>query len=359
MTEQLGTRFVLDSKSSWRNLPYALMPAGVGLGLIVYPWVGVLDPATTAPIMLPFGIFWLLLALCISAYHSELVLDEEKGVVVYRTSLLLHSWGNEAARGNVPRVVLRKEGSSYRFVMELEDGEDITVTTFDYWRSREWSEHVAAFLKVPLVDECRDGNVTPAQELNSPLRKEEFDLEKPCDPPGKIEMVWERDRRACIRIPQRGLLPSARARLLFGALSVLSIGPLLYLDGSPLFAVPALALAAFLWYRPLAQATHREEIWVSPRGLMVNVVRFGRSHRKSLAIQEIRAVTILKGEDARFEHEDFDWHAVCVESIEEADEHLQLGANLPKLRHVEWLHQALLYVLTLPLEDDSQHKGAD
>lgn len=343
---------VLDSKDSWRNLPYALMPAGVGLGLLVYPWVGVLEPAMTAPIMVPFGVVWLLIAGCINSYHSELILDDEEGSVVYRTSLWLHSWGNKALRGNVPRVVLKKDGGSYRFVMELTEGEDIQVTTFDYWRSREWSEHVAAFLGVELVDECRDGDSLSPEELNVSLRDQRFELEPPGDAPGKIEMVWDSANRATITIPPRGIIPTARPRLALGMLSLLSCFALpalgwhavLYLFG------PMLALA--FWYRPLAQATHRETICVSPRGLLVQISNFGRSRKVSLASHDIRSVSVVKGDDARFEHQEFDWHAVCVESVEGVDSHLQLGSHLPKLTQVEWLQRTLLYLLTEASSDD-------
>lgn len=337
---------VLDSKDSWRNLPYALMPAGVGLGLLVYPWVGVLDPAMTAPIMVPFGIVWLLIAGCINSYHSELILDGEEGSVVYRTSLWLHSWGNKALRGNVSRVVLKKEGGSYRFVMELIDGEDIQVTTFDYWRSREWSEHVAAFLGVELIDECRDGDSLSAEELNASLCDRQLELEPPGEAPGKIEMVWDSPNRATIIIPARGIIPSARPRLALGLLSLLSSLSVPALGWHPALYLGGPVLAMIFWYRPLAQATHREIISVSPRGLLVQISNFGRSRAVSLASHEIRAVSVVKGDDARFEHQDFDWHAVCVESVEGVDAHVQLGSHLPKIKHVEWLRKTLLYILT-------------
>jgi hypothetical protein len=349
MSEQPGARLVLDSKNSWKNLPYALMPAGMGIGLIAFPWVGALDPTYTAPIMIPFGLVWLLLALCISAYHSEVVLDDTEGAVTYKTSLLLHSWGNTAARGNVSRVVLRKEGVSHRFVMELVDGEDITVTTFDYWRSREWSEHVAAFLDVPLVDECRDGDTMSSEALNSSICEQDWDLEPPDQPPGKIEMVWESERRASIRIPPRGILRTPRPRLILAASCLLS-GTVLfwYSDWNLLVPIVTLVLTAMLSIRPISQATHTEEIGVSPRGLHLNIVTFGRSRRASLSVLEIRAVTVAQGSDARIKHEEFDNHAVCVESIEGVDAHFQLGSHLPKQEQVEWLQRALLYILTMP-----------
>ena len=346
MVDQPGARMVLDSKDSWRNLPYALMPAVVGLGLLVYPWFGVLEASMTAPIMVPFGVIWLLIAMCINSYHSELILDPNEGSVVYRTSLWLHSWGNKALRGNVKRVVLKKEGSSHRFVMELEDGEDIQVTTFDYWRSREWSEHVASFLGVDLVDECRDGDSLSPEDLNASLCDQQFELEPPGDAPGKIELVWESERRATITIPPRGIIPTARPRLAFGAIGLVGCLALPVFGWHPALSLTGPVLAAIFWYRPLAQATHRETISVSPRGLLVQITNFGKSRKVSLAANEIRSVSVVKGDDARFEHQEFDWHAVCVESVEGVDAHLQLGSHLPKMKHVEWLQRTLLYVLT-------------
>jgi hypothetical protein len=105
-------------------------------------------------------------------------------------------------------------------------------------------------------------------------------------------------------------------------------------------------LAMIFLYRPLAQATHREAICLSSRGLLVQISNFGRSRTVSLASHEIRSISVVKGDDARFEHQEFDWHAVCVESVEGVDAHLQLGSHLPKIQQVEWLRKTLLYILT-------------
>jgi hypothetical protein len=345
MRGQSERRMVIDAKKAWSNLPYALMPASVGLCLIAFPWVGSLDPGMTAPIMLPFGCVWLVIGACINHYHSELILDKDTNEVIYRSSLILHSWDNRVAQGNVKRVLLTQESSKYRFVMEVEEGEDLSVTTFDYWRSREWSEQVAHFLQVPLVDECRDGDEVSPDELVHSIKDDarlgEFDLE----PPGKIGLEWHNERRASITIPARGILRSSRLRLVLGGLCLLGgVAGFFLLPGVRwLMLALAAVLTPWLWARPFAQATHHEEMEISPNGLLVTLTTYGRSTRKSIPVREIRQITVVKGEDARFERADFDHHAVCIEGL---DHHLQLGANLPKLEQVEWLQQALLYVLT-------------
>jgi hypothetical protein len=290
--------------------------------------------------MLPFAFVWLLAAACINAYHSELILDEATGEVSYRTSLLLHSWTNKVARGNVRRVTLSAEGSRYRFTMDVEKGEDLVVTTFDYWRSREWSEQVARFLDVPLVDECRDHEVSP-EELGHSIRDKYRGVDPPGSAPGKIAAEWVHENRATIAIPPRGLLPSARPRIALGTVS-LAVGVAGAVLWSPWLLAPAFFLSLVAWMRPFTQATHREEIEVSPNGVLVTVTTLGRSKKTSLSIRDIRDINLVKGEDVRFEHDEFDRHAVCLEG---PSGHLQLGSHLPKLEQAEWLRQTLLFVL--------------
>ena len=262
---------VLDSKKSWSNLPFALMPASVGVCLLMYPWLGGFDPSMTAPIMVPFGLVWLLIAACINGYYSELILDPQEQSVAYRSCLVLHSWSNSVARGNVRRVVLDKDHSRYRFVMEVEEGEDLSVTTFDYWRAREWSERVSTFLQVPLVDECRsEREVSPeelAQSLLDKCPKEEFSAE----PPGKIELE-RAGKTSKISIPPRGFLRSAFPRLILGLMLLLAgaASPFFFSSGGWLFALAGLGAAIWACYRPVAQATHREVIEV---GAMLRVKR--------------------------------------------------------------------------------------
>jgi len=337
---------VIDAKKSWSNLPFALGPACVGLCLVIYPWVGGLDPAMTAPIMVPFGLVWLLLGACINHYHSELILDGETMEVIYRSSLILHSWDNRVSQDNVVRVLLTQEDSKYRFIMEVVEGENLSVTTFDYWRSREWSEQVAAFLEVPLVDECRDGREVLPEELRESIQEQKLTETFEPNPPGKISYEAQHGKRATISIPPRGFLPSARPRLLLG-LVVFLVGLAGVFLASSFWRWPTflgcVVVAVLAWVKPLAQATHREDIEVSPNGILVSITTLGRSKRKSVSAAEIRQITVVVGEDARFERTDFDRHAVCVEG---PDIHLQLGSNLPKLDHVEWLRRALLHGLT-------------
>lgn len=344
MAGDVTQRMVLDSKKSWSNLPYALMPACVGLGLILFPWFGGFTPTMTAPIMVPFGLVWLVIALCIASYHSELILDPDKDEVVYRSSLVLHSWQNTAGKGNVKRVVLKKKEAGYGFVMEVEKGEDLSVTTFDYWRSREWSERVADFLELPLIDECRnedDSEVVKIQEL---ITQNDLTDSFP-EPPEGVRFEQIGDRAATIWIARRGLLPSSRPRLFLGVLSllcgltVLFLWPKWVLTG----AVPGILVIIWGWGRPLVQATHQEEIRVSPHGIHAIITSFGRVYRRSLALHQIQQIDLVKGEDVRFLHIDFDRHAVMVEGPQE---HLQLGANLEKIEQVEWLKKVLVFFLT-------------
>lgn len=335
---------VLDSKRSWSNLPFALMPACVGLGLVLYPWLGGLEPSMTAPIMLPFGAVWLVLALCIASYHSELILDSQSGQVIYRSSLGLHSWKNAVQRANVKRIVLRSLDSKYGFILEVNDGEDLSVTTFDYWRSREWSERVAEFLELDLIDECRQERDSEAVEIQQWTDQKHSNLVFPEVPTG-IRMERTGERMATIWIPARGLLPSSRPRLLLGALSLLCGAVVLFLWTKWFLwgFVPGVSVIIWGWGRPLVQATHREEIRVSPHGIHATITSFGRVYRRSLAVHEIRQVDLVKGDDARFLHLDFHRHAVCVEGPHRP---LQLGANLPEVEHVEWLKKVLVYFLT-------------
>jgi hypothetical protein len=335
---------VLDSKESWSNLPYAILPAGVGLGLLVGPWLGVLSPSMTAPILVPFGLIWLVASFCIAGYHSEVILDASSGEVIYRSSLVLHSWQNSVARGNVKRVVLRKQESGYGFVMEVEEGEDLSVTTFDYWRSREWSEQVADFFGLPLVDECRQDADSEAVDIQRLAGQNNLTESFPEAPEGvRFERIG--DRAATIWIPRRGLLPSSRPRLFIGTLSLLCGMMVLFLWPKWVLAglIPGVVVIIWGWGKPLVQATHREEIRVSPHGVHATITSFGRVHRRSLALHQIREIAMVKGDDPRFLHIDFDRHAVCVEA---SHEHLQLGANLAQIEHVEWLMKVLVFFLT-------------
>ena len=335
-------RLVLDSKTSWSNLPYALMPACVGLFLLVFPWIGAVNLSMTAPIMVPFGIVWLVIAVCINGYHSELILDHETEEVIYRTSLVLHSWSNRAQKQNVERVVLSHQEGRYQFVLEVTEGENLSITTFDYWRSREWSTQVARFLDKPLVDTCRDDEAPGEGNsfnsiLDQELRSVDFDKEAP----GRIEYQDLGDGRASITIPKRRLFPSARPRLSLGVFAVVAsvtvgvLQPATFVWALPL----GLILGGWASFRPLAQMTHTEEIEISKNGLQVTITVFGRSQRYSFPSHEIKDISVIRSTDARFEAEEFDKHAVCVEGV---SRHLQLGAHLPKIEHVEWLKNALL-----------------
>lgn len=353
-------RMVLDEGKSVTNLAVASMPAAVGLLLIAYPWFGALEPSMVAPIMVPFGLVWLLGALCISSYHSELILDRETREVAYRSSLLLHSWANKVAQDNVKRVVLERSDAKYRFVLEVEKGEDLAVTTVDYWRSREWSEHVAAFLEVPLEDRCRDlGEVSP-QELDRSIQEEITELTFPREIPGTIQFQWHQAGRATIGLPKRGMRSALGLRLCLGALFLFgAVAGFVAFPTVRWWALSAgLVVAAALSARPLNRATHYEELEVSPNGLVAVVTRLGRSRRVSISAHEIREITTLQGGDARFEHTDFDGHAVCIEG---SDGHLQLGANLQRATEVEWLCQALMFILTQPreriLKESALHEG--
>ena len=345
MQEQVERRMVIDAKKAWSNLPYALMPASVGLFLVAFPWFGSVEPGMTAPIMIPFGLVWLVLGGCINHYHSELILDHDSNEVIYHSSLVLHSWDNRVAKGNVKRVLLTQQDSKYRFLMEVIKGEDLSVTTFDYWRSREWSELVAHFLQVPLVDECRDGHeVSPEDLLHSigdEPNVEEFDP----NPPGKIEATWRGDSLANIFIPNRRLLRSSRLPMALGALSLVGgiIG--LFLLPIPIWLTALLTpiLVFICWARPISQMSHHEELEISPNGVLLTITTFGRSKRVSFPVSKIRQVSVVTSEDPRFENHEFNRHAVCIEGL---DAHVQVGANLPKLEHVQWLRQALIHVLT-------------
>ena len=142
-------------------------------------------------------------------------------------------------------------------------------------------------------------------------------------------------------IPKRRLFPSARPRLAIGILvffctiAATALQPAAYWWLLPL----GLVLTAWACFRPLAQMTHTEEIEISRNGLQVTITVFGRSRRFSFPSHEIRDVSVIQSTDARFESEDFDKHAVCVEGFAR---HLQLGAHLPKTEHVEWLRNAIL-----------------
>lgn len=211
---------------------------------------------------------------------------------------------------------------------------------------------MAAFLGVPLVDECRDGDSFSPEELNLSLADQDIQLDPPGEAPGKIGLTWDNNRRASITIPPRGVLPTARLRLALGGVCLLAFAALPLAGWPAALALAGPVLAGAFWYRPLAQATHRETIHVSPRGLLVQISNFGRSRKVSLAAHEIRSISVVKGNDARFEHREFDWHAVCVESVEGVDAHLQVGSHLPKMEHVVWLQKTLLYILTRkPLDE--------
>lgn len=351
---------VLDEGKSVTNLAVASLPAAVGLLLIAYPWFGGLDPKMTAPIMVPFGLVWLLGAACISSYHSELILDRESREVAYRSSLLLHSWANKVAQDNVTRVVLEKDEAKYRFILEVEKGENLSVTTVDYWRSREWSEHVAAFLEVTLEDRCRElGELSP-QELQRSIQEDQESLSFPSPLPPALTFQWHEAGRATLHLPKRGLKTALGGRLVLALLLALgAIGGFFAVPGLRwLILAAGLTVAALAAARPLARATHYEELEVSPNGMVAVVTRLGRSRRFSISAHEIREISTLKGEDDRFEHTDFDHHAVCIEG---PDGHLQLGANLPDALEVEWLRDALLFILTQPrariLEESARTKG--
>lgn len=332
---------MLDAQKSWSNLPFALMPLSVGISLIVYPLVGGMETSMTAPIMIPFGLVWIVIAVCVNGYHSELILDSEQNEIAYRSSLVLHSWSNSVGRHNVNRVVLSKESGRYRFVVEVKEGEDLSVTTFDYWRSREWSERVATFFQVPLEDLCRDeGEISPEALVQSLLEKhpkEDFDP----TPPGKIGLSKEGERSVVISIPPRGILPSARPRLAAALVALLAgVGGYFLLAPWGWVSVSSgLAACLGLSLKPLAQATHREELEVSPNGLLATIVILGRSLQRSFAGKDIREISVVRGSDDRFDDRDFNRHAVCVEG---PAGHIQLGEHLPKPEHVKWLQQALI-----------------
>lgn len=343
------SRLVLDAKKSWSNLPFALMPLSVGVALMVYPWVGGMETSMTAPIMIPFGLVWVMIAACINGYHSELVLDSNQNEISYKSSLVFHSWSNSVARENVNRVVLSKESGRYRFVVEVKEGEDLSITTFDYWRSREWSERVATFFQVPLEDLCRDeGELSPAELVRSSLETQLQDNFDPT-PPGKIAIARQGERSLTIRIPPRGLLPSARPRLALALFALVGggLGFFMLPEWRWLSLASGFAISLCLVARPLAQATHHEELEVSPHGLLATVVILGRSIQRSVAGKDIRQVTVLRGSDDRFDRSDFDRHAVCVEGT---GSHLQLGEHLPRPEQVRWLQQTLIRGLCGDLE---------
>lgn len=338
---------VLDEGKSVTNLKVASLPASVGLLLIAYPWLGNLDPSLIGPIMVPFGFVWLVAAFCISSYHSELILDRDKKEVAYRSSLLLHSWANRVTQDNVERVILEKDNSRYRFILKVEKGEDLLVTTVDYWRSREWSEHVATFLDVPLEDRCRElGEVSPDQ-LHRSIQDDEEEIGFPEELPDNVAFQWHNAGRATIKLPKRGLASSRRPRILLGTVAVIGglAGFFLVPGARWWLLVGGVLVSGWAWTRPLARATHHEEIEVSPNGLVAIVSMLGRSRRTSISAHEIREISIVEGEDVRFEHTDFDRHAVILEG---PDGHIQLGANLPQASEVEWLRQVLLFILTQP-----------
>lgn len=340
-------RLVLDERRSLNNLPVALLPASVGLLLIAYPWFGALDPAVIAPIMIPFGVVWLVLALCISAYHSDLYLDHDRREVVYHNSLLLHSWTNKAAAGNVSRVLLEPVAHKFHFVMEVVKGEDLTVTTGDYWQCREWAAQVAVFLEVPLVDATRAGEELDPDQLRAGLRGQ-LRLEGfPQERPGRIEVKWHNEQWATITLPSRGLGRSQFPRVGVGLVALLAGVAGGFQWGFPV-PVLGLAVALWAWWRPLARATHHELLKVSPNGLVASVTMLGRSRRTTISSDEIREISVVEGREARFEHTDFDRFAVCLETPER---HLQLGAHLATQDEVEWLHRALLFLLTQESSD--------
>lgn len=331
---------VLDERKSWKNLPVALAPAAVGIWLLVAPWTTDLNPSTVAPIMIPFGIVWLLIALCISSYNSYVVLDEEHGEVVYNVSLLLHSWANKMARGNVSGVVVEPIAGKFRFVMKAIEGEDLTVTTSDYWQAREWGKQVATFLTVPLVDDCRpdeqySGDFVELTRSLAPKFPEET--------PTQVTYIEGDNSRSQLILPSRGIGRSQRPRIFFGTVC-LTLGILAAFQYSPWYLPVGLILTAILWSRPLARASHCEELIISPNGLVARITIFGRTRSSSIATSEIRSVSIVEGQDVRFDHDDFDYCAVCIETG--SGRHVQLGAHLKERSQVEWLHQALLYLLT-------------
>lgn len=314
---------------------------------MVFPWLGKVDATLTAPIMLPFGIIWLVVAVCINGYHSELILDENSEEVIYRTSLVLHSWSNRAHKNSVDRVVLSEQNGRYQFVLEVSAGENLSITTFDYWRSREWSTQVAEFLDKPLLDTCRDSDEMSTDSLDKsildePFRAKEFVLESP---PGRISTESLGGGRVSITIPNRRLFPSARPRLIAGIVFLtFTAGLIISKPDTFWWSLPSgLIAAAWALYRPLAQITHSEELAVSKNGLQVTINAFGRSKFYSFPVHEIREISVVQGSDARFEHEDFDMHAVCVEG---RIHHLQLGAHLPKVEQARWLRDALLTIMT-------------
>lgn len=339
----MGKRLTLDSKNSWSNLPYAAMPATVGLSLIAFPWVSGVEPSMTAPIMLPFGAVWLVAAICINGYHSELILDEDEARISYRTSLVLHSWANTVCRDDAESVVLSKDGNRHQFVVKTLEGEDLSVTTFDYWRAREWSEQVASFLKVPLVDECRGDEESTPENLLRSLREDGERAARPDDTPAGLEAHWEGERRIKLTLPSRGILPSARPRVAFGAalLLVFLVLPLSSVWYWSLL-LAAVVSTVFLWARPLAQATHYEEIEASKHGLLVRVSNFGRTKKYSYSQNDLRSLEAVKEGDARFEKGTFERHGVCIEGL---GKHLQVGSHLQTWEQVEWLHQTLRHCL--------------
>ena len=333
---------VLDDKKSWKNVPVALAPAAVGVWLLTAPWTLNVNPSMVAPIMIPFGLVWLVIAFCISSYHSYMVLDHEKGEVVYNICLALHSWANRVVRGNVSKVVVEPVSTKYRFVMQVIDGDDLTVTTSDYWHCREWAEQVSSFLDVPLVDECRHQEELSPEDLGRSIRDQAIQVEFPGEAPEGIVYEKGEGLRATIVLPSRGFGKSQYPRLVL-VTAILLTGLALYGEFGGLSPLVGLVVGAWAWSRPLARATHREELTVSPNGLLTSITILGRSNRTSLASTDIRDITLVEGKDVRFEHADFDRHAVCVETSEG---HLQVGAHLAKRHQVEWLQQALLFLLT-------------
>ncbi len=328
-------RLILDDKKAWSNLPVALVPAAVGIWLLVCPFTTELEAAVVAPIMLPFALAWLVLAFCISAYHSFLTLDHDRGEVVYTISLFLHSWSNKVRRGNVSEVVIEPIAGKYRFLMRVIEGEDLTVTTSDYWRCREWAERVAEFLEVSLVDDCRDPEESASEDLRRTLSGE-IAPPYPAEKPEGISVIQGPSETSII-LPARGLLKSDWPQLT-AALGLLGLA--LY---SQLWWVVVLALVAglALCFKPLSRATHWEEIQVTNKGIVAKTTVLGRSQVQTFDKRGVRRLNLV-GPDARHDHDEFDRHAVCLESNHG---HLQLGAHLPEKKQLDWLQQVLLHLI--------------
>ena len=192
------------------------------------------------------------------------------------------------------------------------------------------------------MDEWRQQDELSPEELGRSIRDREIQAEFPGQAPEGIVYEKSDGLRATITLPSRGFGKSQYPRLIFGTAALIA-GIALFGKFGWLSPVAGLIVGAWAWSRPLARATHREELTVSPNGLLSSITILGRSNRTSLASTDIRDITLVEGKDVRFEHADFDRHAVCVETSEG---HLQVGAHLAKRHQVEWLQQALLFLLT-------------